>query len=104
MQVVPGSPGSRCSSLRDLQRFQQPLKRGPRIALTGHGAAEDDVVGAGRERFARRRNTLLIVERLVGEADSGSNDLECWIDDFSNDLNLARRANDAVDAGMLGEQ
>ena len=45
--------------------FQQTLSRGAGIGIMGDGAADDDVVGAGRESFAWCGDSLLVVQGLV---------------------------------------
>ena len=48
--------------------------------MIGDSAANHDVIGPGCERFAWRRNALLIIQRLIGHPDPGRNDLEASVD------------------------
>jgi len=60
-------------------RFQQPLKRTARIASIRNGAAHDNVVAPDESASRGRGDTLLVIERLAGEADPGTDDLELRI-------------------------
>ena len=56
--------------------LNQALHRGAGLAITGDGPPDNNVVGAGRKRVMGSGNTLLIVQRLIGHADSRCDDLE----------------------------
>ena len=84
---------------------RRSARRPPRgSAARDDRPADDEVAGAGRERAGRRSRPVLIALGVAGAADAGRDDGEPLAALRSDQRDLLRRGDDAVEAGRLRER
>src|SRR5258707_5596302 len=83
---------------------QDGAARGGGVRRRGDWPADDEIIGAGVERLARRHDALLIVlPRRIGGTDAGHDEKETLPAVAAQGGDLVRRADDAVERGLPGE-